>query len=272
MGGMIALLLIFMLARGRIRIEHGWAGTTITRFGSFERMGHWLLAISFIILALSGLNILYGRYVLLPIIGAAAFANITMLGKWLHNYVAFAFMAGLAIVFFNWVLHNLPSRYDVVWILKGGGMLKKGVHPPARKFNFGQKIVFWLTILGGVSISLSGIALMFPFETTLFAKTFALVNTFLGTKLPTTLTPIQEMQYATTWHSIMALFLVCVIIAHIYIGTIGMEGAFSAMGSGEVDLNWAKEHHSVWVQEVEAKAARGASAGSSAAPRVVPAE
>lgn len=254
MGGMLALLVVFFLVRGRIKIEHGWAERTITRFSDAERMGHWLLAVSFIVLALTGFNVLYGRYVLLPLIGKEAFAEMSMWGKWLHNYVAFAFMLGLLMTFVMWIKHNFPNRHDVMWVLKGGGMFMRGVHPAAKKFNAGQKILFWLVMLGGLSISLSGIALMFPFQTDMFAKTFALLNTLgglvsLSPGLPETLTSVQEMQLATIWHSAMALFLVCVIIAHIYIGTLGMQGAFSAMGSGEVDVNWAKEHHSIWADE-----------------------
>ncbi|WP_436640268.1 formate dehydrogenase subunit gamma [Microbaculum sp. FT89] len=262
--GMIVLLALFFLVRGRIRIEHGWAGRTIVRFGEFERMGHWLLAVSFIILGLTGLNVLYGRYVLLPVIGADAFAALSLWGKLAHNYVAFAFMLGLAYIFVMWVANNIPNRHDVIWLLKGGGLFSKHSHPPARKFNAGQKILFWLVILGGVSISLSGIALMFPFQTSLFAKTFAILNVF-GAGLPTDLTALQEMQLAQLWHAIMALILIIAILGHIYIGTIGMEGAFDAMGSGEVDLNWAKEHHSIWVEEMEA-AERSRTGGAAAEP------
>ncbi len=250
--GTIVLLALFFLIRGRIRLEHGWAGRTITRFTDFERMGHWLLAVSFVILGLTGLNVLYGRYVLLPLIGPEAFGTITLWGKLAHNYVAFAFMVGLAYVFLMWVANNIPNRYDVVWLLKGGGLFTRHSHPPARKFNAGQKILFWLVILGGVSISLSGIALLFPFETHMFAKTFEVLNVF-GAGLPTDLTALEEMQLAQLWHSMMALFLIAAILGHIYIGTIGMEGAFDAMGTGQVDVNWAREHHSIWVEEVEAR-------------------
>lgn len=253
LGGMVALLALFYLLRGRIRVEHGLSGRTITRFGFVERMAHWLLAVSFIILALTGLNITFGRLAVMPLIGKEAFAAITLWGKYLHNYVAFAFMLGLAMVLVLWIASNIPNRHDLVWLAKGGGMFKRGVHPPARKFNAGQKILFWLVILGGVSLSLSGLALMFPFEMALFSKTFAALN-WLGLNLPTDLAPIHEMQYAALWHAIMALFMIAVILAHIYIGTIGMEGAFDAMGSGEVDVNWAKEHHSLWADEVLAAA------------------
>ena len=248
MGGMLGLLAIFFLVRGRIRIDHGACGQTIQRFNDFERTGHWLMAVSFIILGLTGLNVLYGRYVLLPVIGKETFALITMTGKWLHNYVSFGFMVGLAISFVVWVIHNIPTPADVRWLLAGGGMFKRGSHPPAKKFNAGQKILFWLIMLSGVSISMSGLAMMFPFQFPLFAKTFGWLSG-LGIGAPTTVTAIQEMQLATSWHAIMALFLVCVIFAHVYIGTIGMEGAFSAMGSGQVDVNWAREHHSIWAEK-----------------------
>lgn len=259
LAGIAILLAIFFLIRGRIRIEAGPSTEKITRFDGYERFGHWLLAVSFIILALSGLNLLYGRYFLIPVIGPDAFASITILGKLLHNYVAFAFMAGLLLIFMFWIKDNFPSRHDVMWVLKAGGMFSKHSHPPAKRFNAGQKLIFWLVILGGVSLSLSGIALMFPFQFALFADTFVFLNKF-GLNLPTELTPMQEMQLSQLWHSAVALGLTVVIVAHIYIGSVGMEGAFDAMGSGEVDKNWAREHHSLWVQKVDAQAGTGQSA------------
>jgi formate dehydrogenase subunit gamma len=268
MGGTIVLLALFFLVRGRIRIERGLSGLLIERFSSVERIGHWLLAISFIILAVTGLNLLYGRHVMIPAFGPETYAAITYYGKLSHSYVAFAFMAGLVLIFVNWIRHNIPHPRDLVWLAKGGGLFMKGVHPSAKKFNAGQKIIFWLVILGGVSISLSGIALMFPFQTDMFGKTFAFMNMF-GLNLPTALTPIQEMQYQSLWHSIMALFLICVIMAHIYIGSIGMEGAIEAVTTGMVDENWAMEHHDLWLEEIKAaeREARGApgSAGIQAA-------
>ena len=248
--GMIILLALFFAIRGRIRIEEGPSGLVVERFGFLERLAHWLTAVSFIVLALTGLNTLYGRYVLKPIVGPDAFAAFALFAKYLHNYVAFAFMAGLVLILVLWIRDNIPDRSDWIWLRKGGGMFTRHSHPPARRFNAGQKILFWLVILGGVSVSLSGIALLFPFQLPLFEKTFAFLNIF-GLGLPSSLTGIEEMQLAQVWHAIIALFLVTVIIAHIYIGTIGMEGAFDAMGSGHVDANWAREHHSIWVAELE---------------------
>ena len=252
MAGMVFLLALFFLLRGRIKIEHGWAGRTIERFSFIERIGHWLTAGSFVVLAITGLNIMYGKYFLMPVIGKEAFSVITAAGKYAHNWIAFAFMAGLVMIFLMWVLHNIPNRHDIKWILQAGGLFSKGVHPPAKKFNAGQKIVFWVTILGGLSLSLSGWTLLDPFTTTMFADTFALLNV-VGFSLPTDLSPIQEQQYAQLWHAAVSMVMIAIILAHIYIGSLGMEGAFDAMGSGQVDLNWAKEHHSLWVDEVQEK-------------------
>ncbi|MGI9482599.1 MAG: formate dehydrogenase subunit gamma [Hyphomicrobiales bacterium] len=248
--GMFLLLCLFYLLRGRIKIERGWSGWTIERFNNIERFGHWLLAGSFIILGLSGLNMLYGKHVLLPVLGPEAFAMLTQIGKYLHNYLSFAFMLGLVIVFVLWIKDNFPSLADLKWLAVAGGLFTKGSHPPAKRFNAGQKIIFWLVILGGISISLSGLALMFPFQFNLFAKTFGVLNT-IGFDFPTQVTPLQELQLSQLWHNIASIFMICVILAHIYIGSVGMEGAFAAMGEGRVDLSWAKEHHSLWVEKLE---------------------
>jgi len=249
LGATIAVLALFFLAVGRIKIKGGWSGQTIPRFSTIERAAHWMLAVSFIILALSGLNVLYGRSLLMPLIGKSSFASLSLTAKLLHNYVAFAFMTGLAVVFLMWVWQNFPNIYDIKWLLTLGGVLSKDGHVSSKKFNAGQKILFWLVMASGLSLSLSGISLLFPFQMPIFAKTFAVLNIF-GAGLPTTLSPIQEMQYASTWHSVLALVMTCLILAHIYIGTLGMQGAFGAMGSGKVDVNWAKEHHDIWAEEV----------------------
>ncbi len=260
LGGTLVLLAVFYLIRGRIKVEHGLSGILIHRFSAIERFGHWLLAVSFILLALTGLWLLFGRTVLIEWFGIELYAQISSAGKWLHNNVAWAFMAGLVLVFFQWVLQNLPNRHDLIWLLKGGGIFMKGVHPPSKKFNAGQKIIFWSVILLGVSLSVSGISLLFPFEFPLFAGTFAWLNEMgllvgQNFNLPTELQPHQEMQYAQLWHTIVAFIMTVIIFAHIYIGSVGMQGAFTAMGSGKVDKNWAREHHDLWVAKIEAEQA-----------------
>lgn len=258
----IALLIVFFVLRGKVRIGAGPSDQTIERFKAVERFSHWILAGSFILLALSGLNLLYGKDWILPILGKEVFASITIGGKWVHNNVAWAFMLALIMVFVLWVRHNLPSLLDLKWFAMGGGLIGSA-HPPAKKFNAGQKIVFWSVIVLGASISLSGIALLFPYEAPMFAKTFNILNSVgisqlvMGAPLATDLTDMQEMQYAQIWHTIVAFAMIFIILAHIYIGSVGMEGAFDAMGSGQVDLNWAKEHHGLWVDEEMSKSGTG---------------
>lgn len=248
--GVVAALAVFFLLRGRIRLEHPPTGVRIRRFGFFERFTHWLTAICFVVLGVTGLSLMYGRELVMPLVGKEAFAAWAMWGKLAHNYLAFGFMLGVAFMFLQWVWFNIPNRYDVLWLLRGGGLFGGG-HPQAKKFNGGQKILFWLVVLGGLSLSLSGLQLLFPYRFSFFAETFAVLNSWFGTELPTQLTPIAEQQLAVVWHGIVGVFMIGVILAHIYIGTLGMEGAFDAMWEGEVDLEWAREHHNLWVEELE---------------------
>jgi formate dehydrogenase subunit gamma len=229
--GMLALLAAFLMMRGRIRVDHGFSGTKILRFASFERFTHWLTASCFIVLALSGLNISFGRVLILPLFGAGAFATMSGYAKIAHDYLAFPFMLGLAIMFLIWIKDNIPGKLDLEWIKQGGGILSNGKHPPARRFNAGQKGIFWIVIIGGALMSVSGWFLLFPY-------------------LPANVT---ALQFWTVIHAVIAMLFIAAMLAHIYIGSVGMEGAFDAMGTGEVDLNWAKEHHSLWVEEEQAK-------------------
>lgn len=228
--GMVALLALFYLIRGKIRVDAGMSGRKILRFNSIERFAHWTLATTFIILALTGLNLIIGKSVILPLFGEAAFGTLSAWGKIAHNFLAWPFMIALVMIVLLWVIHNVPDKVDIEWIKQGGGLLKKGVHPPARKFNAGQKVIFWTVVLGGAALSYTGIMLLFPGD----AGTAA------------------DWQFYQTIHALVAAAMSAIVIAHIYIGSVGMEGAFEAMGSGEVDENWAKEHHALWVEEVKA--------------------
>ena len=247
--GVFVVLIAYFVLHGRIRVNSGLSGRTVERFNAIERFSHWLTASSFVVLGLTGLNVMYGRYVIQPVLGSEAFATLTYWGKLAHNYVGFAFMVGLALMIVFYIKNNMPVREDLTWLAKGGGMFSKGAHPPAGKINAGQKILFWLVVIGGVSISLTGLALIFPFQIALFEGTFGILNLF-GFGLPTELSMTAETQLSQAWHAIMGLALVVLIIAHVYLGTIGMEGAFDAMYTGEVDENWAKEHHNKWAKDL----------------------
>jgi formate dehydrogenase subunit gamma len=226
--GMLALLVIFYLSRGMVRIEGGRSGRTIVRFNAFERSVHWMTAVCFIILGLSGLNITFGRPLLLPLMSPEAFTTWSEWAKYAHNYLSFPFTLGVVLIFLMWIGGNIPAAGDIDWLKRGGGIVGRD-HPPAGRFNAGQKIVYWIVVLGGGAAAVSGYVLIFP---------------FYGTS-------IETMQQAEMVHSIVAMLFIAAMLAHTYIGTIGMEGAFEAMGTGTVDRNWAKEHHSTWLEEVD---------------------
>jgi formate dehydrogenase subunit gamma len=222
--GMLALLALAYLLMGRIRIASGRSGKKVVRFTSFERFSHWLTAVSFVLLGLTGLNITFGKLVLLPVIGPEAFSNFAQTAKYVHNFVSFAFVVGLCLIITLWIKDNVPRQVDIDWVKQGGGFIKSK-HAPAGRFNAGEKLVFWFALGAGIAVIASGYLLLFPFY---------LLN-------------IAGMQGAQVVHAVVAVLFVAVILAHIYIGTLGMEGAFEAMGTGEVDLNWAKEHHDQWL-------------------------
>ena len=241
--GMLAVLIIFYLTRGMVRLESGRSGRNIVRFTAFERFVHWMTATCFIVLAITGLNITFGRPLLLPLMGHEAFTEWSQWAKYAHNFVSFPFTIGVALIFLMWIAGNIPNKVDVEWLKRGGGIVGHD-HPPAYRFNAGQKAIYWIVVLGGGIVAATGYQLMFPFY----------------------LTGIEGMQTTHVIHSIVSVLFVAVMLAHIYIGTIGMEGAFEAMGSGTVDVNWAKEHHSLWLDQQKAREAAADARSAAAAP------
>jgi formate dehydrogenase subunit gamma len=250
--GTLALLGLFFLWRGRVRLAPGdWKGIAIARFNAIERLAHWTTASCFIVLALTGLNYVFGKRILAPLFGEEAFAAASQWGKYAHNFLAWPFMLGVLVMLVAWLRDNIPNRIDVAWIKAGGGIVGSG-HPSAERFNAGQKGVFWMVMLCGAGMSASGLLLLFPFS----------------------VTDINGMELAEVAHALIAVLFIAGILAHIYIGTLGMEGAFDAMGKGEVDLGWAEKHHNLWVADQQAKglAPRDGQTGSGGGPHPAPAE
>ncbi|MCT4556462.1 MAG: formate dehydrogenase subunit gamma [Pelagimonas sp.] len=247
--GTLGALILFYILRGKIGIDEPMTGRTVTRFKAFERFSHWLLAGSFILLGLTGLLVLFGRMFIAPLLGKEVNATLLVASKFIHNNVSWAFMLGLVFVFLLWVWHNIPDKTDLKWFAQFGGIIGKN-HPPAKKFNGGQKIIFWSVIVFGTAISVTGLSMLFPYQLPFMATVLDLVNSVAGTGFPTQLAPQEEMQYAQLLHALAAFVLMAIIIAHIYIGSVGMEGASAAMTTGEVDEAWAHQHHSIWLDEV----------------------
>jgi formate dehydrogenase subunit gamma len=241
-GTLAALAAAYFLV-GRLRIAAGRSGRKILRFKPVERLAHWLTAVAFVLLAITGLNITFGKALLLPLIGPDAFSTFSQYSKYVHNFVSFAFVLGLAVIVAIFIRDNIPDKTDLEWFKQGGGFIKSK-HAPARRFNAGEKLVFWGALGAGVLVAVSGYLLLFPFYVT---------NIF-------------GMQIAQGLHAVIAMLFIALILGHIYIGTLGMEGAFEAMWTGEVDYNWAKEHHDLWLEQLTKNRATARESLPSATP------
>lgn len=240
-----ALIAVFYLWKGPIKLHEPPSGRQILRFSAVERWAHWSMAISFCVLAVSGLVILFGKHVLLPVIGYTLFAWLTMLMKYLHNFIGPLFIISIVLFALIYVRHNLPSGDDMNWIAKAGGFLS-GEHVPSGRFNAGEKGWFWIgVVVLGTVVSVSGLVLLFP--------NFEQVRA--------------TMQTANIVHGIGSVIFMALSLGHIYVGTIGIEGAYQGMRNGTVDETWAKEHHELWYNDVKSgktDAGQSAVAGKSA--------
>ncbi|GAA4018805.1 formate dehydrogenase subunit gamma [Actimicrobium antarcticum] len=218
--------------KGPIKLKSTPTGRLIERFTSVERMAHWSTAISFVLLALSGLILLFGKHILMPVFGHTLFGWLSFLCKNVHNFVGPVFTVSLIVTFIVFVKDNFPSKGDLQWMLSLGGMFG-GKHVSSGRFNAGEKMWFWSGIVGlGLIISASGLVLNMLVPGMDYSR--------------------GVMQIANVVHLIAAVLVSTMAMGHIYIGSIGMEGAYSAMRTGYVDDAWAKEHHDLWYDDIEA--------------------
>ena len=239
----LVVLALFYKWRGPIGGDYLDRPKPIERFTYFERFTHWTVAITFVVLAVSGIVIAFGKYFLLPIVGATLFGWLTYALKTLHNVVGPIFGLALLVFIVAYVRDNIPRAHDITWLKKGGGMLS-GAHVASGKFNAGEKIVFW----GGV-IALGLIVV---------ASGFVLDKLVPGMAYTRGQMQIGHMVHAAASMLMMALFL-----GHMYLGSIGMKGAYQAMKTGHVSEDWAKEHHELWYDDIKAgKTPAQRSAGS----------
>ena len=249
-GGWLVVIVCLIVAalyfgRGPIKLHDRPTGRLIPRFSSMEQVVHWCVAISFVVLGLSGLIMLFGKYVLLPVIGYTLFAWLTALAKNLHNFVGPFFIVSVVVMIFMWLRDNLPRAYDFQWFARAYGFFMRSEHIPSGRFNAGEKGWFWIGVVAlSVVVSYTGVILLFPN----FDQTRA------------------TMQEAWIWHASAALLYIAMSLGHIYMGTIGVEGAYGNMRTGHTDETWAREHHSIWHDEVKS----GASAAGGAVPAGAP--
>jgi formate dehydrogenase subunit gamma len=228
LGAVVLILLLFYTLRGRVPIKEGVSDKKLFRYNIYERMIHWFMAFIFLFQAFTGLILLFGRSFLLPLMGPELFSLLASASKEGHNLFGPLFALALVLIFFRFVGRNIYQKGDLTWLLRGGGVIGRK-HVPSNFFNMGEKTLFWLLVFVGGAIAASGLILLFP----IFGQ---------GREV---------MELSHVAHGIGALLMIGVIIGHIYIGTIGMEGAIEGMKSGYCDLNWAREHHDWWAQKCE---------------------
>ncbi|MEO7886752.1 MAG: formate dehydrogenase subunit gamma [Polaromonas sp.] len=228
----VLAIAIFYFGKGTIKTHGVDTGRKIERFTPFERAAHWSNAIAFSILAISGLVMAFGKFFLLPVIGGALFGWLTWTLKTMHNFAGPLFAVSLVIVFFTFLRDNWPQKGDMHWLAKGGGLIT-GDEPASNRFNAGEKLIFWggVFFLGIVVVS-SGFV--------------------LDKLLPGLIYERSTMQVAHMVHAVATVLMMCMFLGHIYLGTIGMQGAYKAMRTGYVDETWAKEHHEYWYDDVKA--------------------
>jgi formate dehydrogenase subunit gamma len=244
----LAVIGLFYWWRGPLKLHEAPTGRLIQRFTPFERYIHWVMAISFCILGVTGLIILLGKHVLLPVIGYTLFSWLTSLSKNLHNFVGPLFVLSLVVFIVRYIKDNLPRAYDLKWLKNAGGMLG-GEHVPSGKYNGGEKVWFWLGVVAlSTVVSITGLILNFP--------NFDQVRTV--------------MIQANIVHAIAGIAVIVLSFGHMYLGTIGVDGAYQNMRYGYSDETWAKEHHQLWYEDVKSgKVKAGAASGSPDSPVIV---
>jgi len=255
-GGSLILIVLGALAlyywrRGPLGGHEADTGRKIERFTPFERSAHWANAIAFVTLAVSGLVMAFGKFFLLPILGSALFGWLTYALKTLHNLVGPLFAVSLVIVIFTFVRDEFPRKGDWAWLRSGGGVFS-GREPPSHRFNAGEKIIFWagVVVLGLAAVG-SGLV--------------------LDKVLPGLEYLRADMQLAHLIHATAAVLMMALLVIHIYLGTIGMKGAYQVMRTGYSDEGWAREHHDLWLQDIKAGRIPAQRSGKSPEPAAGPA-
>jgi formate dehydrogenase subunit gamma len=225
----VAALLLYLVIRGQVKLEQTPSGRTLRRWSLAERVLHWYTAVLFILLAVTGLSLLFGRAVLIPVLGYSGFSGWAQFSIYVHNYLGPFFIVGVVLEMIAWIRFNLPDKTDWEWLKQGGGLFGKGKHPHAGRINAGEKLfTFWIgMVVLGIAVSITGLYLL----------------GWIGSGMRDT------MQLANVVHSITSVIYIAIMLGHIYLGAWGVEGAFEAIWKGEVSEEWAKQHHDKWYDE-----------------------
>ena len=237
--GMAALLLLYHLFHGKNRLDvNRLSGRMVPRWNMLERAVHWITAISFIALAITGLSMLLGKKLLIPLLGKAGFASWAGVSMTVHNVIGPIFTIGIALMIIMWIWHNFPTVTDLKWFAKGGGLFGNA-HPSAGRMNGGEKAWFWILMTIGVAVCVSGVIMIAPIY-----PQFAIPGLDAARGL---------IQQASSVHIVASIVWTAIALGHIYIGTAGTEGAIEGMATGYVSEEWAKQHHDLWYEEMAEK-------------------
>lgn len=228
----VVAIALFYFGKGPIGHARAEGGRRIERFTPFERAAHWLNAIAFVLLAVSGLVMAFGKFLMLPWMGSAIFGTLTYWLKTMHNFVGPLFAVTLLVIIVTFARDNVPRAVDWLWIRKAGGLFS-GQEVPSHRFNAGEKLIFW----GGVFV---------------LGLTVVASGLVLDQLVPGLLYTRGTMQLGHMVHAIAAVLMMCAFLGHIYLGTIGMRGAYRAMRDGTVSDAWAREHHQLWYDDIRA--------------------
>jgi formate dehydrogenase subunit gamma len=228
LGVVFFAIMLFFFVHGPDKLEEAPSGETFDRWSLPHRLLHWYTALLFILMGLTGLSMLFGRALLIPVFGHSAFAGYMSVAIKIHNYGGPLFLAGLLIEIIAWFKPNIPKKIDFDWFKSLGGMIGKGPRPHAEKINGGSKAWFWFTVLAGLTVGITGLILDFPE----FGQSRWM------------------MQVAHVIHASMAVVFITGSLGHIYLGSIGAQGTFESMWSGKVSAQWAKQHNDLWYAEL----------------------
>lgn len=226
----ILAISVYFIIRGKVRLEGGRTGHGVPRFNLFQRVAHWFMASIFLLLALTGIILLFGRTYMMPLVGHSVFSEIATAAMQAHNLFGPLFLLALVTLFIAFVRGNFASLVDLRWLLRAGGFF--GGHASAGRYNLGEKLWFWVAVIGGLLLSVSGFLMLFP----------------------DTLATRDQLQLGIIVHAVTAILFIGVACGHIYLGTIGTEDTLEGMVHGDVDENWAKTHHDLWYENLASQA------------------
>lgn len=213
----------------------------IERYTPNERSNHWITAICFVLLALSGLALFHpALYWLTALFGGGPWTRI------LHPFIGVVMFVSFLVLVIRFWHHNFLDANDRQWVRQMGDVVNNREErlPPVGRYNAGQKLLFWVLVISMLCLLLTGLVMWRAYFSHLF--------------------PIGIVRLASLLHAFFGFVIVCAIIVHIY-AAIWVKGSIKAMTRGTVSYAWARRHHRGWYGEVVER--ESALARDRAAPR-----